>query len=441
MTTKKPDMGLTTKKIEGSALLAEAKAKGGRIDVRDKGRGGVVGLVLRVTGNDVRTWAVMYNNDRGIKRRYTIGPFPEFSLDQARDAARAIRERVARGEDPAEKVEPKAVYTFDLLADAWLDHRRAKSKSRNGRAVKDEERALAKDIRPAIGDMEADTVTRSDIARAIKSIVARIKDDGGKGVRANRVLTIVGSVYNWGVDEELVTTNPAERVKAQVDEAPRDRVLTVAEIKMFWDGIDKAPVSPGTRIAMKLSLVSAQRIGQVSLWAKKEIDTSGNYPMWIAPSASTKNKKANRVPLSKLAMKLIEEASAISTHSGYLFPAPGASNDKTDPAAIDQPINPEAASRGMTRARKTDEDADADDWNGFGIEHFTTHDLRRTTASHMASMKVPEGVIERILDHTKNSRSNVTGIYNRYTYDDEKRDALDLWGARLEAIVASCLIG
>ena len=55
MTTKKPDMGLTTKKIEGSALLAEAKAKGGRIDVRDKGRSGVVGLVLRVTGNDVRT--------------------------------------------------------------------------------------------------------------------------------------------------------------------------------------------------------------------------------------------------------------------------------------------------------------------------------------------------------------------------------------------------
>ena len=86
-------MGLTTKKIEGSALLAEAKAKGGRIDVRDKGRGGVVGLVLRVTGNDVRTWAVMYNNASGIKRRYTIGTFPEFSLDQARDAARAGRAR------------------------------------------------------------------------------------------------------------------------------------------------------------------------------------------------------------------------------------------------------------------------------------------------------------------------------------------------------------
>ena len=62
--------------------------------------------------------------------------------------------------------------------------------------MKDEERALAKDIRPAIGDIEADAVTRSDIARAIKSIVTRIKDDGGKGVRANRILTIVGSVYN-----------------------------------------------------------------------------------------------------------------------------------------------------------------------------------------------------------------------------------------------------
>ncbi|NOT71000.1 MAG: hypothetical protein HOP09_06855 [Hyphomicrobium sp.] len=54
----------------------------------------------------------------------------------------------------------------------------------------------------------------------------------------------------------------------------------------------------------------------------------------------------------------------------------------------------------------------------------------------MASMKVPEGVIERILDHTpKKARSNVTGIYNRYTYDDEKRDALNLWGTRLEALI------
>lgn len=60
-----------------------------------------------------------------------------------------------------------AVYAFDLLAGAWLDHRGAKSKSRNRRAVKDEGRALAKDIRPAGGDMEGDAVTGSYIARAI----------------------------------------------------------------------------------------------------------------------------------------------------------------------------------------------------------------------------------------------------------------------------------
>lgn len=36
------DKGLTMKKIEGSALLTEAKARGGRINLRDKGRGGVL---------------------------------------------------------------------------------------------------------------------------------------------------------------------------------------------------------------------------------------------------------------------------------------------------------------------------------------------------------------------------------------------------------------
>ena len=63
---------------------------------------------------------------------------------------------------------------------------------------------------------------------------------------------------------------------------------------------------------------------------------------------------------------------------------------------------------------------------------FQPHDLRRTAASHMASFGVPRLVVSKLLNHVE---SGVTSVYDRHSYDAEKRHALDTWGARLEEIV------
>ena len=66
-----------------------------------------------------------------------------------------------------------------------------------------------------------------------------------------------------------------------------------------------------------------------------------------------------------------------------------------------------------------------------GID-FRGHDLRRTAASHMAAMGIPRLVIGRILNHVE---PGVTKVYDRHSYDPEKRQALDAWARRLHAIV------
>lgn len=410
---------LTTKLLEGGKLLDRAKARGARLDFPDAGRSGVPGLMIRVTPTGVMSWAVLYRRETdGARRRVTIGGFPEYGLAEAREAARAIRAAVARGEDPAERPAPAiaaAPYTFDMLADAWLAHRRQRTRSRSGRAVDDEARVLARDVRPAIGAKEADAVTRADVARAIDALAKRLLDRGGKGVRANRALTILGAVYNWGLGRDLVTVNPATRVQKPVDEAPRDRVLTNGEIRDFWVGLDKCPMDDGMRLALKLALVTGQRIGQVSVWAKADLDLSGE-PVWIAPGATTKNKRVHRVPLSPLAMELVQQAIERSGSSPFLFPGRGTNG----------PIHPEAASHAVLRSREV-----------LPVEPFTAHDLRRTTASHMAEMGVADGIIERVLDHAKSSRSSVTAaVYVRYGFEREKRAALELWASKLGKIVS-----
>ena len=69
---------------------------------------------------------------------------------------------------------------------------------------------------------------------------------------------------------------------------------------------------------------------------------------------------------------------------------------------------------------------------GIGME-FRPHDLRRTAASYMTSMGIPRYTVARILNHAE---SDVTAVYDRHSYDPEKRSALNAWGVRLEGIVA-----
>ena len=68
------------------------------------------------------------------------------------------------------------------------------------------------------------------------------------------------------------------------------------------------------------------------------------------------------------------------------------------------------------------------------IEHWTLHDLRRTFATHLASLRVPPHIIERILNHSSGTISGVAAIYNRFSYQDEMREAIMLWEMKLAGL-------
>ena len=55
------------------------------------------------------------------------------------------------------------------------------------------------------------------------------------------------------------------------------------------------------------------------------------------------------------------------------------------------------------------------------IKDVTPHDLRRTGASHVASMGIPRLHIAKILNHVE---SGVTAVYDRHGYDADVRGHL-----------------
>ena len=63
------------------------------------------------------------------------------------------------------------------------------------------------------------------------------------------------------------------------------------------------------------------------------------------------------------------------------------------------------------------------------------HDLRRTLATGLQKLGVRLEVTEAVLNHVSGSRAGIVGIYQRHDWADEKRAALDAWGAHVMALV------
>jgi hypothetical protein len=54
----------------------------------------------------------------------------------------------------------------------------------------------------------------------------------------------------------------------------------------------------------------------------------------------------------------------------------------------------------------------------------------------MTSMGIPRLVVQKILNHVE---TGVTAVYDRHSYDAEKKDALDKWAKRLMRMLLSNL--
>ena len=129
---------------------------------------------------------------------------------------------------------------------------------------------------------------------------------------------------------------------------------------------------------------------------------------WTIPSERAKNDLAHRVPLNKTAREIL---ASLSPASPWIFPSPKKS----------QHVHRNAIAMAIRRARGRAT-------NSLTVNDFSPHDLRRTAASHMASAGVQRFVIGRLLNHVE---PGVTKVYDRHSYDAEKRRAIDTWEKRL----------
>ncbi len=357
------------------------------------------GLGLRTTANDVKSFIVNYRNADGTQRRATLGRFPALSATAARQRAQELLAKIHLGEDPLDQQRARrGELTFGQLVDEFA--KRHLESMKRGYEV---ERILRTDALAGLGaSTRAAAVWRRDVIELVEQKAARAP------IAANRLLQAIRRLYNWAVEKDLLETNPCVMVKRPTKEQSRDRVLSAEEIQIVWGKLPTTTrMSEAVRCALRLILITAQRPGEVIGMRWDELALKAGW--WEMPRERTKADRVQRVPLTSLA---IAELKTCPRGDLWVFPS-----------VKDQPLQVLALSHAVRHNREH-----------FGLARWTPHDLRRAAASHIAGLGIDRFTLARILNHADRE---VTGIYDRYTYDDEKRRALGKWDRRLQAIISN----
>ena len=71
-----------------------------------------------------------------------------------------------------------------------------------------------------------------------------------------------------------------------------------------------------------------------------------------------------------------------------------------------------------------------------GFSDWTIHDLRRSFASGLAAQGIQLPVIERLLNHVSGSFGGIVGVYQRYDFMPEMREAIKKWETHVRRLVS-----
>lgn len=383
----------------------------------------VRGLSIRVTQAGVKSWALRYRNISGEQRRLTLGTFPAMSLEKARDAALRALGQIADRRDPAQERSTERrharrarVEKAKTLADLWRHYSTNYLPSKRPSTIAYNTWLWDQRIAPTLGAQRLEDLDRPSIRAALREIGAVTP------IQANRVGELLRRLFNVAVEDGVVATTPLANMGRLFVETSRDRVLDDVELTKLWRALDMAPsasaigVSPRMRLALKLTMLTGARAGDIVGMRGEEIDVVTRT--WTIPANRYKAKRAHSIPLSATAWALVTEAlgQPNSASVGPLFP------NARDPSAT---ICRASLTRAMGRVCAS-----------AGIVGATAHDLRRTVATYLASERigVAPHVVAAVLGHAAEG-SAVTAIYNRHRYDSEKRNALAAWDAVLNEIV------
>ncbi|MBG48967.1 MAG: hypothetical protein CML05_11830 [Pseudozobellia sp.] len=377
---------------------------------------GLEGFGIRVSPKGSKTWIYTFRID-GQLRKMTLGRYPRLSVSEAIEAYSQALEKKQKGIDPAtEKVErnqyERQAETVQELLDQYITYQKAMGK----KSWKSEYNELNRNIIPAIGRMKVHQVKKKHLVPIFSEMIMVRNAPQG----ARHLFAYVRRMFNMAIMWALIEVNPCRAIKLNISPNRRERHLSPKEVYLFWHRLEEVNTVPVVRLALKFMLCTASRGIEVREMRWADLDERDK--LWTIPK--TKNFRMHRVHLGETAMNIIREVKKYTGSCPYVF---GASKSPWPPKILSSDLTPLFRTSICKTVRKVRT------FKGFK-EPFVPHDLRRTAATMITAMGCPRYWAKLLLNHTDH---DVTGIYDQYAYDWEKKKGLEVLDFAIQRIIQS----
>lgn len=275
-------MQKTTEKLSAKRA-AKAEPTGKRYFVFDSAVNGF-GLVVQPSG--AKAFIFQYRDRQGNKRRIKIGDYGPLTVDQARDIARKHYAEVSQGNDPRElaKQATDVLRVTDLI-DRYLQSGAFAKLATTTR--KCDVTTYENHIRPLIGRLEVDRVTKDDLERMSLDIAngktAGIRRTGlrGKSIvkggpgAAQTCLRKIKAVFSWAVAQNLTTNHPGLLLKAGQNGRRKDVLDDDGYARIFraMDEMEEAgELNPTVGDALRVIALTAARRSEIIDLRWRQVD-------------------------------------------------------------------------------------------------------------------------------------------------------------------------
>jgi integrase len=357
------------------------------------------GLYLQVGRTGSKSWVFRYAIE-GRKRDMGLGSLATFTLAEARERARKMRQLVADGIDPIDQRSKTrgataTVLTFRQCAERYVAAHEAGWRNGGGPWLA----SLARHVFPVFGNVGVAAVDLPLVMQAIEPIWVL------KPVTANNVRNRVEMVLDWAkVRGYRQGENPA-RWKGHLDTLlPHRRkvapvvhraALPYHEVGQFM--IELRKLTDISARVLEFQVLTAARSGEVVGARWDEIDMGAR--VWTIPGERMKAGRDHRVPLSPAAMAVLERQAEMR-ESDFIFPG----------RISGQPIRIDASMKPIEK---------------MGLK-VTAHGFRSAFRDWAAEhTNYPREVVEMALAHAIESR--VEAAYRRGDLFEKRRLLMADW--------------
>jgi integrase len=384
---------------------------------------------IRVTDKATKTFGIMKRVAGGTHPKWlAIAQYGEITLEQARETAREWLTQIKAGVDPRDVAKQKReaetekqlaaerlkLAVLDSVAEEFFSYMRKRG-LRQARRV---EVRIRNEVLPHWGSRSVHGITRNDVEDLIRDIAERPAPR-----YAHNIFDDVRALFGWCVDVAdrrapyKLTASPCDRIKPTKligRKAVRTRVLDNPELRALWKACETIGYPYGR--AVQLLMLVGCRLNEAAGAQRREFNGG-----WIIPAARFKSRQEHRLPITG-DMRALLDGLPESKTGDFLF-----SNSDGE-----RPIG------GFSHVKRRIDELMGD------VPPWSFHDVRRSVRTRLSGLQIPtrdgkstvpipDHVAEMVIGH---GRKGLQRVYDQEKYEFEIRAALEVWQAKLGAIIS-----